>query len=225
MRRINVAKLLSVIALAPVVLLTGCSHPLEVKNLNTYTNTRMTSLEKKLTIGIVPHNTGDIHCDRLLKGVGEALAKYDAAVLLPYNQSSSRKVDVIAQISIVPEYKGSGLNFLINFPGFLVWAPAWNGYIYEVDYNVDVVLTKASDRTKIDSYRLPINLNIRHAASNRTWTEISWLEFGVIAFVGGLFFIQYDDTVSPLVAAKVEAPIGDYIAQEIVNRIINSGKL
>ncbi len=183
----------------------------------------MTSLDKRLSIGIVPQ-AGDIHCQKLIKGVGEALGRYSADVLLPYNMSSSRQVDVVANVSVQSEYKGSGWNFLVNFPGFLIFAPAWNGYVYKVNYNVNVGLTKGSDRTQIDSFSVPIHLNIRHADMNRTWTEISWFEVGVIALVGGIVFTGYDDSVSQLVMEKVQAPIGDYIAQEIVNRINNCGK-
>ena len=216
-------RMFGVISLMAAFFFFGCSHPITVKNLNSYSNLGMTSLDKKLSIGMVPH-TGDIHCDKLVKGVGEALGKYSANVLLPYSHSSSREVDVIADISVKPEYKGSGWNFLINFPGFLVFAPAWNGYIYEVNYNVDVVLTKISDNTKLDSFTLPIKLNVRHADINRTWTEVSWFEVGIIALVGGAMFIQYDQNVSPLIADTIKIPIGDYIALEIVNRINNSGK-
>jgi len=223
MKKINVTKVLGMTAMASVILLSGCAHPLTVKNLSSYSNLGITSLEKNLSIGMITQ-TGDIHCDKLIKGVGESLGKYSADVLLPYNLSSSRKVDVIANISVQPEYKGSGWNFLVNFPGFLVFAPAWNGYIYKVNYNVEVLLTKASDKTKIDSFTLPIDLDIRHAAMNRTWTEVSWFEVGSIAFVGGIAFTQYDNNVSPLVAEKVKMPIGDYIAQEIITRINNSGK-
>jgi len=116
----SITGILGVAALAVAVLLSGCSHPLTVKNLNSYTNLGMTSLEKNLSIGIIT-KTGDIHCDKLIKGVGEALGKYSADIILPYNNhSSSRKVDVVANISIRPEYNGSGWNFLVNFPGFLV---------------------------------------------------------------------------------------------------------
>ena len=46
-----------------------------------------------------------------------------------------------------------------------------------------------------------------------------------IAFMGGLVFISYDDSVTPLVSEKIEAPIGKYIAQEIVKRINAHGGL
>ncbi len=64
---------------------------------------------------------------------------------------------------------------------------------------------------------------LRHADINRTWTEVSWFEWGIIAFIGGIAFTQYDDNVSPLVADKIQEPIGDYIAQKIIKSINDSG--
>lgn len=200
----------------------GCSHPLTIKNLQTYENRSMMSLEQPLSIGIIPQ-AGDIHCERLVKGVGEALGKYSANVMLPYSKGSLKCVDVLTNINVRPKYEGSGWNFLINWPGFLIFTPAWNGYVYSVDYNVDIALTRASDNSNIDTFNIPINLNIRHAAIDRTWTEISWFEVSAIALIGGIVFIQYDDDVSPLVMDKIYGPVGDYIAQEIVSRINNAG--
>lgn len=202
--------------------MSGCSHPLTVKNLNSYSNMGLTSLNKRVTIGIVP-STSDIHCEKLIKSVGEALGRYSADVILPYSAGSSRNVDVLANISLVPDYKGSGWNFLINFPGFLIFAPAWNGYVYNVTYNVNINLARKSDNKQIDAIKIPINLNIRHADFDRTWTEVSWFEVGAIALVGGLVFTQYDTDVSPLLVDAVKTQLGDYIANEIITRLNNSG--
>lgn len=200
------------------LILSGCTHQLEIKNLRTYENMSINPLNERITIGIIP-STEDIHSQKLIKGIGTSLSKYSAEILLPYTPGSTKKTDVLANIKIRPEYRGSGWNFLINWPGFLIFTPAWNGYVYKINYDVDIMLTKASDNTKIDSWTIPLNLDIRHADFDRTWTEISWLEWSVIAFVGGFVFIQYDTDVTPLVAEKIEVPIGDYIAQEIINRL------
>ncbi len=207
-----------------VVFLSGCTHQLEIKNLRSFQNMDLNSLEKKCCVGIVS-SADDIYARILVKGVAKELAKCGADVCMPYMTGTSKKVDVVAKISVRPEYKGSGWNFLINFPGFLIFTPAWNGYVYKVNYDVDVLLTKASNGEKIDAFDLPIHLNVRHADFNRTWTEISWLEVGAIALIGGIVFIGYDDNVSQLVADKIEIPIGDYIAQEIASRINSYGEL
>jgi hypothetical protein len=152
-----------------------------------------------------------------MKGVGTALRKYTSNVTLPYQPGSTRPVDVIAHITIQPTYEGSGWNFLINFPGFLIWTPAWHGYNYNVKYDVAITLMDGPNKRQLDSWKMPIDLHVRHADIDRTWTEISWLEVGAIAFVGGICFIQYDSDVTPLLLDKIENPIGDYIAQEIIH--------
>jgi len=206
-----------------MVLMGGCAHPLAIKNLDSYRAYGASSLDKPLKIGIAT-DANESEQRRLLDGVATALGSYSAQVVMPYAPNSQKEVDVIASIDIQAEHKGSGWNFLINWPGFLVWAPAWHGYIYEVKYTINCTLTKGGSKETIDQFRIPIALDVRHAAINRTWTEISWLEVSAIAFVGGLIFINYDESVTPLVSEKVENPLGKYIAQEIVKRINGSGK-
>ena len=89
---------------------------------------------------------------------------------------------------------------------------------------MDVNLVKGDGIEEIDSFSIPIELDVRHADINRTWTGISWLEYGVIAFLGGLAFMEYDDKVSPILADEIREPIGEYIAQEIMGRL-NNGKV
>jgi len=206
------------VVLGILVLAAGCTHSLEVTNLDTYVNTQMVSLKKPLTVGIV--STAD-HTDtfRLVKGIASGLGKYSASVVLPYAGTDNRKADVIANIGITSDYSGSGWNFPINFPGFLIFFPAIHGYVYEANFNIQIGLIKGTDNSKIDQWAIPVNLEIRHASMNRTWTEVGWLEWGVIPLIGGFVFIGYDDGVTPLLVEKIETPIGDYVAQQIVQRI------
>jgi hypothetical protein len=219
------ARLLRVPALIVVLTaLVGCSHRLDVKNLRAYRSMDMSPLAKRCTVGLIAA-TDDMEGRRLVKSVGTALATESAIVLLPYLPNGERKADVVAKISLQPEFKGSGWNFLINWPGFLIWAPAWHGYVYKADFSADVLLTKGADSTKIDSWRIPIELNIRQAAINRTWTEIGWLEWGVIPLVGGICFIQYDESVTVPLMEKVERTLGEHIAHQIIARVNSSGVL
>jgi len=201
-----------------VLLLTGCAHRLEIKNLRDYQNTNLSALEEPLAIGIVPAPM-DVEEQRLVSGIGHSLKKYSANTILPYTSASRQKVDIIADIGINSRYEGSGVNFLINFPGFLIWTPAWNGYVYHATYNFNIRLTRAADGTLIDTWPMTVNLSLRQAEIDRTWTEISWFEVGAIAFFGGIAFIQYDDDVTPLLIDEISDPIGNYIAEEIIRRL------
>jgi len=198
----------------------GCSHQLTVTNINKYKNVDINSLDKPLTIGIVGNYS--VPADqKLLNGIAESLGKYSANVIMPYtNGNKGEEADVVATIAIKSTYEGSGTNFWINFPGFLVWAPAWNGYIYEVNHNVDVKLANAGGK-QFEKFSMPIHLDVRHADINRTWTEASWLEFGAIALIGGIVFMDYDEKVTPLLADAIQMPVGNYISQEIIKRVNN----
>lgn len=208
-----------IILIGFLLFIVGCSHPLRVKNLGVYQSHSMSPLQSKgVKVGIIT-GTNDPYMKALVKNVGQALSTYNAEVLLPYVPQSDSSVDVEARIGIIPTYQGSGWNFLINFPGFLLFAPAWNGYIYNVHYQVDVMVVDGRSKQRIDSFQVPIHLDIRHAEFDRTWTEISWFEIGIIAFLGGLYFVQYDPDVTPILTDKVGGTLGDYIAQEVVNRI------
>jgi len=212
----------SLLLLLVMFLLSGCVHPLVINNMSTYQTSGITSFDKPLKIGIV-NDTTEPEQKSILSGIANALSSYSAKIVMPYAPNSQNPVDIIANIDIETAHDGSGWNFLVNFPGFLIFAPAWNGYLYEVKYTINCTLTKGANKDAIDQFKIPIVLDIRHASYNRTWTEISWFEVGAIAFVGGLVFITYDDNVTPLVMEKTENPLGKYIAQEIVKRINSKG--
>jgi len=201
--------------------LVGCSHSLEIKNLSQYQSSSLPSVSRNLSMGIMTSNS-NTDGQVLVTGTAQALSGYFGQLVYPYSASNSAEVDIISKISVSSDHQGSGYNFWINFPGFLVWAPAWNGYIYEPSYKVDVNMIRADDNSTIDSFSIPIKLDVRHASIDRTWTELSWLEFGAIAFVGGFVFMSYDNDVTPLVDAAIQKPIGDFIAQEMTNRLRNA---
>jgi hypothetical protein len=202
---------LAVLMLA--VTMVGCTHQLKIKNLSAYRTTSITPMEKTLRIGI-RSTGGDISDQQLTHLFGTSLMRNNLHVTTAINNDNSN-LDVLANVSVVSDNKGSGWNFLINFPGFLVWAPAWHGYKYQVTRDITVNLSDAKTGKPIDTIKVPVVLNIRHANIDRTWTEVSWFEFGIIAFVGGIVFIGYDDDVTPLVQEKAGPVIAEYVAEQI----------
>ncbi|MCG3149269.1 MAG: hypothetical protein PCFJNLEI_02729 [Verrucomicrobiae bacterium] len=202
----------------------GCAHNLEVKNLNAYRNVTNQPLLKPAVVGITT-TSGDFDSRRIIRAVTQELARYSAETVFPYAPAGAKPVDIIANIDVKPQYYGSGVNFLISWPGFLIFTPAWNGYVYTVKFDVTVSLVKSVNGEQIDQFTVPLNLNVRHADINRTWVEgAGWFFWTTPALVGAFFHIQYDDNVTTLLLNKAEVPLADYIAQEIVVRINKSGK-
>lgn len=208
---------ITLLVILMLCILTGCAHELNIKNLSEYQNHPVTSVEKPMVLGLTATN-GDPDVNQLTAGVVKGLQRASARPIYPFNPSGEKRASAIAHMTVTPDRHGSGWNFPINWPGFLIFTPAWNGYVYRVNYNVDVILCN-QDNQKFDELKLPIHLNIRHADIDRTWTEIGWLEWGVIPFIGAFVFTTYDDDVTQELGGKIESPVGDYIAQEIVKSL------
>lgn len=205
-----------------VFFLSGCTHPLTVKNIGMYQDFRYQALDKPIKLGIMTEATNP-EDKQLVGNVADELMKHSVQPIMPYSGTTQIPVDAVAKIDIMADHNGSGLNFLINWPGFLIFTPAWNGYIYEVNYKINVNLINPVTKNSIDQFTLPISLDIRHADYNRTWTELSWFEVSVIAFIGGIVFTSYDDSVTPLLVEKIGPTIGKYVAKEIINRLKTKG--
>lgn len=204
-----------ILLLIGLALASGCTHALVVKNLDSYQVLAANTLSKPQTIRIIPQGQAE---QELINGIGEQLRKAKAKVIMSY-AGSAKIIDVVAKVHVKSNFEGSNWNFLINFPGYLIFTPAWHGYEYKVTHTVHVQLCRGLDDEHIDEFTIPVVLDVRHADADRTWTELSWFEIGAIAFVGGIVFIDYDDDVTPLLADKIGRPVGSYLAQEIVNRI------
>lgn len=210
-----------VIVLAGILTLaSGCAHPLVVKNMDAYRVSGTTAQTTKKSIGVVP-TSGSYYDQVILNGVADSLRRYSIEVVMPYAKGGERKVDVVANVDLHSQYYGSGINFLIDWPGFLIWMPAWHGYVYSIKHNFSVRLEDGKSDATLDTFNIPVDLNIRHAAMNRTWLAESgwWLLYSVPALIGGIVHTEYDPNVTPLEAKEVAAPLGDYVAQEIIRRI------
>jgi hypothetical protein len=207
----------AIISIVIVSVFSGCAHQLEIKNLDMYKNTSLISLKKQAQVGIVA-DTRTMEGIIFIKKIADSLQRYNikATTAVSLNE---KKLDYVVKITVNSDYKGSGWNFWINWPGFLIFTPAWHGYNYTIEHNLSVLLTDPKSGAQLDSFYIPIKLDIRHAAINRTWTEIGWLEFGVIPLVGGVFFIQYDNNVTPIAHDMAIPVLADFIAQEIAERL------
>ena len=202
------------ILLAAAALLAGCTHPLTVKNLSTYKNPSVIALQERLRLGIRP-TAPDLQGHRLIHQISRDLLKYNAESSTAVDDDNTY-IDVIVDIALVPQYRGSGWNFWVDFPGFLIWAPAWHGYNYEANYDIDVRLNDAKTGKLINSFFVPVRLDLNHADISRTWTTgVGIPTLGLAPLIGGLVTMNYDETVTPLINQRVDPTISDYVAQQI----------
>jgi len=121
----------------------ACSHSLKVKNLETYSiPTKLGGTHTKPIVGIMPF---DGQSDELFyfnamveklnvnPGIESVRTDY-----IPAEASSVFNPDIVLKIDPKIDYSSSGWNFLINFPGFLIFTPAWNGYVYNANITTSI---------------------------------------------------------------------------------------
>lgn len=186
------------------LLLAGCAHPLEVKNLDRYGSiARGEPLERQTAIGVIAA-APDAESRRLVGLVGKALGKYSAQVVQPYKPGAD--VEVLARITATPRYAGSGANWFVNFPGLLVLAPSWGGYHYTVDYDFRILLTRAWDNAKIDAWDMPVSLDVRHSD-------------------GVTLSADYDPKVTRPTVDEAGEVVADHVARDIVRHLNSEGRL
>lgn len=209
----NILRISALLA-ALTTLFCGCTHPLAVNDLYRYQNPEIVALREPLDIGIRASAT-DLQGHRLIHSISRDLIKYNAKGINGISETNP-ELDVIANIAIVTQYKGSGWNFWVDFPGFLVWAPDWHGYNFHIAYDIDVRLNDAKTGKLINTIHVPVRLDAQYADISRTWTTgAGWLTLGAAPLIGGLVSMTYDDTVTPLVNQKIDPTISDYVAQQI----------
>lgn len=207
---------------ACLLCISGCTHDLNVENIGSYRSVKFDPLEKPLKLGIVTESTNWEH-KQLIANITDMLMEHSVQPVTQQSVVSKMGVDAIAKIDIKSTHDASGTNFWIEWPGFLIFTPSWNGYIYEVNYNFKIQLIHPATQKVIDEFSVPISLDIRHADIGRTWTEISWLEVSLIAFISGFVFTSYDDSVTPLLIQKYGQDVGRYVAKHIINHLKSNG--
>jgi hypothetical protein len=199
---------------------TACTHALQVKNLDIYaTSVHLVSIEPPIKVAVLPY-TGDpdglFYFNTLVErlnqrtGIGEIRTDYLVG------KTGQFKPDVILAISPQVNYRSSGWNFLINWPGFLIFTPAWNGYVYHADIMTEITIHDGKGNV-LSTSKIPISYDIREAEMDRTiWTGLTWFEVSLLAFSGGIYNANVFDRD---IIGTLEGHIRDNYATFISNQM------
>jgi hypothetical protein len=206
------------LAILGSILFIGCSHNMHITNEEDYFTPPSTLLKKPIRLGITSNSDNDPQKSKYVTAIIDALKKNGSIelVMYPYNPSIHREmVDAVVDISIKTHYDGKGSNFWVNWPGFLIFAPAIWGYGYnaeiETQANIASVINGRSQLITITT-----RYDFRHADIKRTWTEVGWLEIGIIPLIGGIAFTGYDNNITSEFINNVAPSYGPYAARKII---------
>jgi len=137
----------------------------------------------------------------------------------PYYEvvESEADADIVLTIEPSARYRSSIWNLPIMFPGFVTFAPAWNGYVYSVDIQTKYKVTDR-DGKEIGEQSLPVAYDIRHADLPRTaLANFGWFPLlQPLPLVGGVYdAIVFDDEITGRVQAAVRENYGRYMYRQI----------
>jgi hypothetical protein len=205
------------------VLITNCSHALHITNLDSFYTPPAVASRDTIKIGVMSGNSAHKDDSRYVMAIVQSLQIQTGGmierVIYPYNPVVHEgQVDMLLDISILPKYSGKGSNFFVNWPGFLIWAPAIWGYGYQADIqtNINIQDLKSKNAKQIT---VPTTFTFREAEIDRTWTELGWLEVSLIPFFGGFYMTQYDADVTEDFITKVTPTYGPFVTNKIIEAI------
>jgi hypothetical protein len=197
------------------VFLEGCTYAMKVNNLDEYYSSSG-YLSKKISIGIVNNGQGQIS-DKHIDEIVFQLRAMNQFTEVQYPMSSkSKKPDFVVEIGPRIKYDGSGLNFLINWPGVYIFMPGWNGYKYTADIKTEIKYVAEKGQPVEKRYETLFRAN--QSEFDRTWTvPMDWfLTFGVSSLIGGFFVTSFDEDVQPEFFRYYSQPYAKFIANKIV---------
>lgn len=201
-------------------LFAGCSHGLHITNLNENFSAPPPSLISSPTIGIKSSNDTHAQNSKYISAIVDSLKRTGGfeKVIYPYNQPLNEEIDIILELTVIPTYSGNGSNFFVNWPGFIIFAPAIWGYGYTADIQTFATATYLYNNSS-QEIRVDTKYNFRQAEIDRTWTELGWLEIGIIPLIGGIAFMQYDHDVTNEFIAQVSYSYGPFVANKIISSL------
>lgn len=191
----------------------GCSHAMRITNLHEYAVEPAYPLDPAMTVGVRPNGVADPVTRGYVDAVADGLRRDGSFVQVLYPYDGRREVDAVVDVAVSPIYSGEGSNFLVNWPGFLIFAPAIWGYGYQAAIDTRVSIWTRDGATR--ELAIPTRYRFRQAEIDRTWTEIGWLEIGIIPLVGGLVFTGYDADLTPEFVSRVGPSYGAYVSRRI----------
>ncbi len=201
-------------------LIVGCAHSLEITNADDYFPPPSPPPKESVRLGITSNSDSHAQNSRYVGAIVDALQRTGnfGKVIYPYSQAIHQdQVDTVVDITVNPRYSGRGSNFFVNWPGFLIWAPAIWGYGYIAEIETAVTITRLKEGSQ--QVAVPAKYKFRQAEMDRTWSaEVGgWvLPYTAVAFLGGIFVTQYDADVTGEFITKVLPSYGPYVAKKIM---------
>jgi len=194
----------------------GCSHTLQIKNLQDFTLPfEIKEDERKINLGI---KSCACNSDQIwyFNTVIESLSSRREFGHLSTNYVEGRgnlKPDFVISVEPHVKYETSGVNFFINFPGGLIFTPAWNGYVYYANVTTNMTIWDGNEK-ELKRIGIDTPYSIRQSEFDRAWWPI--FQFSLFNIIGGIYTSTvYDSDITPEVKDAIKTNYGSYVTERI----------
>ncbi|MBI5555803.1 MAG: hypothetical protein HY920_08145 [Elusimicrobia bacterium] len=205
-------------ALLVVSLTLGCTYALKVTNEGDF-EPETTTLKQQVKLGVLNTN------DDLLSSVVNKLQMDPniAEIKFNYQPNSGVEVDYAQKLERKAKYRADGQNFIITFPGFILFAHAWAGYKYYIDIaTISTLLDKDGKVLKNATFNTTYEIRYTSFARGATTSLCGWIlpPYGGLDIIAGAFFAgTFDHRGTDEFYDKVKDSYSSYIASKIVRQI------
>lgn len=203
--------------------LTACTHHMTIVNQKQYEDTAGVWAERSLTFAVETDATGE-DAKALVEAVKEGLGTHSSVARVAFAKEAPRDFtpDYIVRVRPETSYEGSGWNYPITFPGFLIFTHAWNGFVYGADVTTQIEIRTPGVEQAVATQTLQTNWNLRHCDFERgAWTSSGWYTpfYGGLNLIIGFFMIPYDEDATPDFLAEVNRPYGRFVAAKVIELV------
>ena len=209
----------------------GCAHRLEIINLDDYcTNADMpqckncSSVRVELKTAIPSESVYVPESESILRDqLNSELTKRGCVI------NGTDDPAFLISCEIDTTYSANGLNFLVSWPGYIIFTHAWLGYGYDVKYWIRCEISTTADKNVVGRIEDTINLHVRYADFGTTWAAgcgwIPWIGF-IPSMANGIYVATtYDDDMTPELQEKASRVIAAAIADELIKKINTRSRL
>lgn len=169
----------------------------------------------------LPDFDGDAENIYFYKNITRSLTRDYNVELMYGDQRKSPSCEYSVKIDVNPEFSGSWVNAIITFPGFLVFAPSWCSYYYEVQMNTKVDIKDKAGKVVATIEENPA-LEFTYMDFKRSfWAYTGWWMpgYGVTSLIASPFMTLYDNNADSDLQKGIGNLYGEFIADKIVVKL------
>lgn len=198
----------------------GCKHDLEIKNLDDYAAPKYGESANRDLVLQINGLSREKPAELLCAEIGKSLSENFGYEVVGRGVSARDKSDVSVSIDVKAVGDASWTNFLISWPGCIIFLPPWIGYSYDATFAIKCSMVASVTGAEIGTFTQMVNLHMRFADEGSTIGPNLWLVlYTVPGLVNAFSVTSFDNDIWDRLSDKGYATIGELVAVQVAQAI------